>query len=262
MQRSIPSADEAQKFLDSLRDIRFYQTFELVPGVTTPVGGVDTDSMLRVAGVPDDLTGKSVLDIGAFNGAVGFLCERRGAARVLCTDIEESPRTQGIEQIRDFLDSDVEYQYTNLYDLTLENVGQFDIVICFGVLYHLRHLLLGVDQLYAVTRGQCFIETAVSDSFLPPEASSLNVWLYDYPHVYNPDDHSNFFLPTSHSYLQVLDSCGFDAELMSRWPEEEPHRAAFRCTPRAQPRWVEQGSYEGLFPAKRFRDVTDPSARP
>jgi tRNA (mo5U34)-methyltransferase len=41
---------------------------------------------LRFLGLPEDLTGKSVLDVGAWDGFFSFECERRGAARVLAID--------------------------------------------------------------------------------------------------------------------------------------------------------------------------------
>jgi hypothetical protein len=136
-------------------------------------------------------------------------------------------------------------------------IGKFDGVICFGVLYHLRYLLLGIDMLYAATRGTCFIETAFADNFLPEAGRRENVWLFDRPHVYNSDDHSNWFLPTVRAYENVPRSCGFEPRLCTTCPDDNPHRCAFRCVPRPIPEWIEQGSYEGQYPAKRFRDLVE-----
>ena len=252
--RTSPSADEARALLASLSHVRFYQTFEIVPGVSTP-GGVDSAGMLDVVQIPADLTGKTVLDIGCFNGAVGFLCERRGASRVVCLDVEPDPRTNGVAQIKEFLGSRLEYVHGNLYDLTLMGLGKFDYVTCFGVLYHLRHLLLGIDMLYAATREACFVETRFSDSWLPAGMQASNVWLFDYPHVANPADDSNWVSPTLASYQNVFESCGFTATLCRTWPPEKPYRCAFKCIPKPIPEWIRQGSYEGQYPAKRFMDV-------
>src|SRR5882762_8938168 len=41
---------------------------------------------LKFLDLPADLTGKSVLDIGTWDGFFAFECERRGAARVLAID--------------------------------------------------------------------------------------------------------------------------------------------------------------------------------
>jgi SAM-dependent methyltransferase len=257
---SQPSAEAANELLAGLSNVRFYQIFEIVPGVSTP-GGVDTALMMEFAQIPHDLKGKTVLDVGCFNGGVGFLCERRGAERIVCIDVEPDPRANGFAQIREFLGSKVEYVHCNLYDLTQKGLGKFDYVICFGVLYHLRHLLLGIDMLYAATREACFIETAFGDSFLPlgiPKDQSLLI--FDRPHLYNPQDHSNWFLPTLGAYGNMFESCGFQAELKKTWPAEKPHRCTFKCVPKLSPEWIIQGSYEGEYPADRFRDLTRPRA--
>ena len=255
----MPTTAEAQNLLASLSNIRFYQRFEIVPGVFTP-SGVDSELMLEAAQVPHDMKGKTVLDVGCFNGAVGFLCERRGASRVVCIDVNPDPQTLGITQIRDFLGSKIEYSCCNLYDITLNQLGKFDYVICFGVLYHLRHLLLGIDMLYQATRETCFIETAFCDNLVPSEVKDQNVIFFDYPHFYNPADHSNWFLPTLRAYAHILENCGFRAELCKIWGDEKgelvqgkPHRCTFKCTPLSAPKWIELGSYEGLYPAERFR---------
>ena len=41
---------------------------------------------LRLLQIPDDLTGWTVLDLGAWHGYFSFECERRGADRVLAVD--------------------------------------------------------------------------------------------------------------------------------------------------------------------------------
>jgi len=253
-QAAAPTPEAARAFLARLSHIWFYQIFELVPGVLTP-GGVDTASMLNAAQVPTDLTGKTVLDIGCFNGAVGFLCERRGASRVVCMDVDPDPTKNGFAQLKEFLCSRVEYVSGNLYDLKQIGLGKFDYVICFGVLYHLRHLLLGIDMLWAATREACFIETTFGDNFLPPGLRDANVWFFDYPHVANPNDTSNWLLPTLASYRNALDSCGFTPTLCAVWPPEKPIRCAFKCVPKPVPEWIKQGSYEGQYPANRFRDL-------
>src|ERR1700737_3559045 len=121
--------------------------------------------------------------------------------------------------------------------LTLMNIGKFDYVICFGVLYHLRHLLLGMDMLYATTREACFIETAFGDSLLPRRLHQHSVWLLARPHLYNPNDHSNWFLPTLFGYRNALESCGFVPTLCKVWPKDRPHRCTFKCTPKAKHEW-------------------------
>ena len=49
-------------------------------------GAYDTRTLVDRIGMPEDLSGLSVLDIGAWDGYISFEAERRGARRVLATD--------------------------------------------------------------------------------------------------------------------------------------------------------------------------------
>ena len=107
--------------------------------------------------IPEDLRGKRVLDIGAWDGWFSFEMERRGA-EVLAIDNWDNPL---FHQARTMLNSRVEYQQIDMYDLTPERVGYFDIVLFMGVLYHLKHPLLALERVCALTR-----EMAAVDSFI------------------------------------------------------------------------------------------------
>ena len=75
--------------LDALRtevsSIPWWHSIDLGDGVITP-GIDDSPRKLHRLRLPQDLTGKSVLDIGAWDGFFSFEAERRGASRVLALD--------------------------------------------------------------------------------------------------------------------------------------------------------------------------------
>ena len=75
------SAREAAAFIASAGFV-WHQRFDLAPGVATP-GVSSVEFLLNRAGVPADLTGLSVLDVGTTNGGCAFEAERRGARRVV-----------------------------------------------------------------------------------------------------------------------------------------------------------------------------------
>jgi tRNA (mo5U34)-methyltransferase len=54
-----------------------------------------------------------------------------------------------------------------VYDVSPERLGRFDVVFCFGLLYHLRHPLLALDRLAAVTGELLCVESAILDDFSP-----------------------------------------------------------------------------------------------
>jgi 2-polyprenyl-3-methyl-5-hydroxy-6-metoxy-1,4-benzoquinol methylase len=63
--------------------------------------------------IPDDLHGKRVLDVGAWDGWFSFEMERRGA-EVLAIDVRDNPN---FRQIHEILSSRVDYGQMDVYDL-------------------------------------------------------------------------------------------------------------------------------------------------
>jgi tRNA (mo5U34)-methyltransferase len=96
--------------------------------------------------IPADLTGKTVLDIGCNAGFYSVEMKRRGAARVLGIDTDESYLAQA-RFVAEISGTPIEFREMSVYE-----VGQlkekFDLVLFMGVLYHLRHPLLALDLLY------------------------------------------------------------------------------------------------------------------
>jgi tRNA (mo5U34)-methyltransferase len=155
--------------LEALRrevaDIRWYHRIDLGNGVVTP-GTDNTSRKLARLRFPADLRGKSVLDIGAWDGFFSFEAERRGADRVLATDsFVWTGRTwgskRGFDLARRALGSRVDERVVDVLDLHPADVGQFDVVLFLGVLYHMRHPLLALERLASVTRGMAILETVV-----------------------------------------------------------------------------------------------------
>src|ERR1700674_2690162 len=66
----------------------WHQSIDLGDGVVTPGGKSLEVCNAEACLIFDriDLSGRTVLDIGAWNGAFSFEAKRRGAARVLATD--------------------------------------------------------------------------------------------------------------------------------------------------------------------------------
>ena len=137
----------------------WWHSFELPDG--SRIHGVSplSDLRERIGQFPisEDLRGARVLDIGAWDGWFSFEMERRGA-EVLAVDCWDNPR---FRQIRSALNSRVEYRQMDVYELTPDSVGLFDIVLFMGVLYHLKHPLLALERVCALTTG-----IAAVDSFI------------------------------------------------------------------------------------------------
>lgn len=106
--------------------------------------------------LPEDLTGKSVLDIGCNAGFYTVEMKRRGAERVVGIDSDD----RYLEQARLVVDElgfdGIELRNLSVYDVA-ELGERFDLVIFMGVLYHLRHPLLALDLIREHVAGDMML---------------------------------------------------------------------------------------------------------
>lgn len=140
----------------------WYHRIELGGGLVTPG---DRNQALTYSlyqrYLPPDLTGLSVLDLGANACGLSIEFAKRGA---LFTAIERAD--QYIEQARFVVDhfglSDrISIHKADVHEMT--RFGTFDIVACVGLVYHLRHPQLALDQLGHVTRKHLIISTQTTE---------------------------------------------------------------------------------------------------
>lgn len=202
-----------------LNQINWWQKWEIVPGVFTP-GINDVAFLLDHVRLPASLQGARVLDIGGWNGAFSFECERRGASEVVM--VEPSPVAgTGFDRTAAFLDSKVKYYQGSIYDLDPKWLGHFDIVLCFGIIYHLRYPLLGLDNIRRICRGELFVESATLESAcwdgshlvalgeIGPELENLP-FLQFFEGSQFFDDTTNWFVPNAVATKAMIEAAGFE----------------------------------------------------
>jgi tRNA (mo5U34)-methyltransferase len=124
------------------------------------------------AHLPENLAGKSVLDIGCNAGFYAIEMRKRGAARVLGIDSDERYLEQGRLAAAAFGFADIEFRNLSVYDVGA--LGErFDLVIFMGVLYHLRHPLLALDLIREHVADDLLLfqtlQRGSGDVFVPPE---------------------------------------------------------------------------------------------
>jgi tRNA (mo5U34)-methyltransferase len=218
----------AAEALVARSDIIWHQRFELMPGVFTP-GVSDVALLLDACGLPDRLEGRSVLDVGTTNGGAAFALEARGAGNVVAVDIF-GPETFGFAAAAELRGSRAEFLQASIYELPERLTQPFDIVLFWGVLYHLRHPLLGLDSLRAVTRGEAYVETAVADATLGDAAAEPLARFHRTDQL--AGDSSNWFEPSIAAAAAWCSSAGLEPELLRTFPPEgPPTRAVFRAVP-------------------------------
>jgi tRNA (mo5U34)-methyltransferase len=144
------------------------------------------------------LAGKSVLDVGAWDGYFSFRAEDAGAARVVALDhyvwsmhLHEQqayyrackaaglapdqyherpdlwdpaglPGKAGFDTAHRARNSRVEPVVGDFMTVDLDALGAFDVVFFLGVLYHLEEPLIGLRRLRRLTRELAVIETVAT----------------------------------------------------------------------------------------------------
>jgi tRNA (mo5U34)-methyltransferase len=214
----------ADDLRSQVEQLRWYHTIDLGRGVVTR-GADDTPIRLARLDLPASRAGASVLDIGAGDGFLSFEAERRGAARVVAADYYSWHgggwgSKAGFELARTALRSKVEDVDIDVMDLSPDRVGTFDVVFFLGVLYHLRHPLLALERIAAVTRKLLILETVVDMvGFRRPAAAF-------YPGRELNNDPTNWWGPNVPALHAMLRDVGFDEVKTVSGPPSAMYRAA------------------------------------
>jgi tRNA (mo5U34)-methyltransferase len=205
----------------------WFQRIELFPGYWTPGWSNPETEKLPYFAVPRDLTGKRVLDIGCAEGYFSFEAERRGAREVIAIDsMPDSVRRFNI--VREAKQSNASAYLVNVYDLDPDKLGTFDVVLFYGVFYHLKHPQLALERIKNVCVGDLLFQTVVCEE---PAVAGIP-WARYHPHgTMSGSDHrtydpTNFWFFNSACCVAMLDSVGFtNIEIVSG----EPHPFVIRA---------------------------------
>lgn len=196
---------------------RWYHTLELRPGEWTD-GWFDLRPALRHYGLPEDMSGMRVLEIGTWDGFWSFEMEKRGAD-VVAIDLDderdldwppryrpqqfpEHPRGSGFALAKEILASKVERVQCSVYDATPERFGTFDLVFCGSVLIHLRDQMLALERIAGLT-DDWFISCEVYEPLLSLVPVSLARF-----HAHRRS--AEFWRPNIKSWTRMIWAAGFD----------------------------------------------------
>lgn len=174
-----PSATPA--LADEIAANSWYHTIELPNGVVTH-GVFDTIRELEHVPLPASLEGKRCLDVGTADGFWAFEMERRGASEVVAVDVPDRsaldwPATvdeaewnivesladhRGFQLAKRALDSSVRLEERRVYDLNVDDLGEFDFAFMGSLLLHLRDPVLALSAVRRVLRGQLLSVDTIS----------------------------------------------------------------------------------------------------
>lgn len=131
--------------------------------------GFDTDDARRInaarlanlASLGLAIDGLSVLDVGAGPGHLAQFFVERGC-RVVSTDA----RPENVKRMREIYPTHVGH-VADVETDDLAEFGQFDVVFCYGLLYHLENPIAALRNMGNACTGLLLIETMVCDSTAP-----------------------------------------------------------------------------------------------
>jgi len=186
----------------------WFHSIELADGKVIP-GLISIEELReRIAAfpIPADQRGKRILDVGAWTGWCTFEMERRGAevTAMDCVELEE------FHEAHRLTGSKAKLLILDVEELSPETAGRFDYVLFFGVFYHLRNPLLGLEKICSVTREAAFVESYVTDSWASEEERNRAPCLLEfYEGAELGGQLDNWCGPNTNCLLAMCRSAGF-----------------------------------------------------
>lgn len=236
-----PDRDEVAKRFEELEG-RWWHSIDVGHGLVTQ--GHKTPERLQQEwdsmGITD-LTGKTVLDIGAWDGYFSFKAEDAGASAVTSLDHyvwsldpfecqayakrerdagrkpkpydqvpelwrpEDLPGKRSYDFAKWARGSKVQDRVGDLMELDPQDLGSFDVVFYLGVLYHVKDPVGAIERLARITDEMAVIETeAVSIAGHDPQP----LWYFIADDHIN-DDPTNWWIPTPSAIDDLCVAAGF-----------------------------------------------------
>jgi tRNA (mo5U34)-methyltransferase len=209
----------------SVEDVALWYHTLALPGNKVTPGWFDLRRVVDALPWPS-VAGMRCLDVGTYDGFYAFELERRGAQAVVATDIRDhrdwdfpararaaAPDTLtalagekglGFEVAREALSSRVEKRIINVYDLSPETVGMFDVVVCGSLLLHLRDPVRALEAIRSVCRSW----------FMSIETVSLRLGMRSPRHplaeMRFDEDTCQWWVPNVAGHRRMVEAAGFE----------------------------------------------------
>jgi tRNA (mo5U34)-methyltransferase len=213
-----------------LEDYVWWHSIRLNDGRVTP-GSKTLDCMDKETAAafdPLDVRGKSLLDVGAWNGGFSIEAKRRGAAHVVALDHNTWNNTMlrgrvTIEIATELCGMTLETvdQDLDAPGLSLGHLGHFDVVLFLGVFYHLVDPIAALREVASLAKEVLVLETHIEAS-----AESRPMMVF-YPGNELNGDSSNWWGPNRAAVEKLLNLFGFNIVLYSEG--SDPTRGLFHA---------------------------------
>jgi len=168
-----------------------------------------------------DLAGRRVLDLGCNAGYWSLLAVETGCKYVLGVDHQEMAIEQAelVFEMREIQPERFEFRLGDVYALDPATIGQFDVVLCLGLLYHVSQPVQLMAALSALASDFLVVDTQL----VPSDASMFE--LYEDPSAAG----TSFALrPSPRAVMDLAQDYGFEMMRIGRDPWHENYRRGRR----------------------------------
>jgi tRNA (mo5U34)-methyltransferase len=199
--------------------IKFFHSFEFSDTKIVGLAPIESLRLIAADVFKHPVVGRTVLDIGAWDGFYSFEAERLGALRVHATDHfcwsgKGWGTKAGFDYVSKVIGSRIESTDIDVFDLDPNRLGTYDTVLFLGVLYHLTDPFGGLKKASEMCNDHLVVETHTDmNDIIEPVmrfhlGSSLN------------GDPTNFWSPNENCLLDMLRELNFKRFETSRRPAE------------------------------------------
>ena len=117
----------------------------IAPGIVPGTGSYDARGYIDSLKI-QDITSKRILELGTWDGPLAFELKQRGCD-IVASDIQD-PEQTGFNVLQKISGFDIPYVRCSVYELSnFFRPGEFDVILYFGVFYHLKHPILSFEQI-------------------------------------------------------------------------------------------------------------------
>lgn len=208
----------------------WHHSINLGDGVVTP--GIKSRYILRreadAAFGPLVAAGRSLIDIGAWNGYFTVEAKRRGFAPILAVDQytwahHELRGRETFDLVMSRLGIEVETRVLDVAEISAEAVGCWDVVLFLGVFYHLLDPIAALQRLAEITGEVLVVETHLALAELSRPAMLF------YPADELDGDPTNWWSPNRAAMEALLKTVGFARVVFTPHPVVGGSRGFFHA---------------------------------
>ena len=148
VEHPFPTLFDRSSVVDMIDSVPFWWHTIRFGDTITPGETAERTHTWKTLAFPPSLNGKSVLDIGAWDGFYSFEAERRGADLVVAVEFDPG-HASGFKIGKRIIGSDVDYFILDAHEVDCIRM-KFDIINWMGNYYHLREPVPTLDKIFSI----------------------------------------------------------------------------------------------------------------